>query len=94
MNDSLTKANLVEAISKKLLCPRTDAAEYLESLIETVKSRLASGEDVKISGFGKFEVKCKSNRIGRNPQTGEQLTIDARRIVTFKPSGILKNNLN
>lgn len=94
MRSSLTKAELVEAISNKLSCPRSDAAGYLESLLETVKSNLAAGEDVKISGFGKFEIKSKNDRIGRNPQTGVQITIDARHIVTFKPSSILKNSLN
>jgi integration host factor subunit alpha len=59
-----------------------------------IKSTLESGEKLKIAGFGNFEVKQKADRRGRNPQTGEEITIEARRILTFKPSNILRNNLN
>jgi len=66
----------------------------VETSLEFIKSTLASGEDVLISGFGKFEVRDKGSRRGRSPQTGEALTLDGRRVVTFKPSGVLRKKLN
>jgi integration host factor subunit alpha len=66
----------------------------LESVLSLIKTTLETGEDVKISGFGKFEVKQKKDRIGRNPQTCETITIEARRILSFKPSGKLRTAIN
>lgn len=90
----MTKADLIEAISKQTSMAKSDAAEILDELLETIKQTLESEEELKISGFGKFEVKKKQERRGRNPQTGGEITIDPRRIVTFKPSGILKERVN
>jgi integration host factor subunit alpha len=66
----------------------------LESVFEIIKDELDKGKAVKISGFGKWTVKSKKKRNGRNPQTGEALTIDARKVITFKPSNVLKNAVN
>ena len=70
------------------------STEIVETLLEIIKSNLESGEDVLVSGFGKFCIKEKSPRRGRNPSTGEDLQLDARRVVTFKPSGKLRERIN
>ena len=70
------------------------AAEIVETVFNTIKETLENGEKIKISGFGNFVVREKKARIGRNPQTGEEITISARRVLTFKPSQVLKNALN
>lgn len=90
----MTKDDLVRAISEMATLSKSESYLVLEELLEIVKVTLESEEDVKISGFGKFEVRKKQERRGRNPQTGEELTIDPRKIVTFKPSAILKDRMN
>ena len=90
---SLTKNHLIESILK--ICPtKKDAERAIENLLENIKSTLANGEDVLISGFGKFCVKNKRQRRGRNPSTGDDLILDARRVVTFTCSTSLKNKIN
>jgi len=91
---AVTKSDLIEAISEGLDLSSTEAKEQLKTLLETVKSTLASGEDVMISGFGKFQVNDKAPRRGRNPATGGNMTLDKRRVVTFKCSGKLRNQIN
>lgn len=90
----MTKADLVAAISEQANLLKSEALETLEELLEIIKTTLESEEDVKISGFGNFQVKKKGDRLGRNPQTGEALTIQSRKVVTFKPSGMLKDRMN
>jgi integration host factor subunit alpha len=89
----MTKARLVES-TMNLGYNQKTAGELVEAVLDLVKEVIASGEDVKISGFGKFEVRQKKDRRGRNPQTGESITIEARKIVTFKPSHLLKQTIN
>jgi integration host factor subunit alpha len=91
---TLTKENLVTAIAEANGYPRNRAVELVETLIELIKSRLVSGDDVLISGFGKFCVKEKRERRGRNPATGESMMLEARRVVTFKCSGQLREKIN
>ena len=91
---ALTKNDIVEKITDQLEFTRKDSLDLLEGVISIMKQTLASGEDIKISGFGKFEIRQKADRRGRNPQTGETLTIEARRILTFKPSGLLRDAIN
>ena len=91
---TLTKANIAESVHHDLQLPKSDSVQVIESLLEIIKRTLASGEDVLISGFGKFCVKDKERRRGRNPQTGEDLMLGSRRVVTFKCSGILKERVN
>lgn len=91
---TLTKAHIVEKIVTQLELPKKEAADVLESVISILKQELESGEDVLISGFGKFEVKQKKARKGRNPQTGEAMTIEPRRIITFSTSKLLKSEIN
>jgi integration host factor subunit alpha len=90
----MTKADLVSAISEQTDLSKNEASDVLEELLGIIKATLESEEEVKVSGFGKFEVKRKSERRGRNPQTGEDITIDSRKVVTFRPSGILKDRMN
>jgi len=90
----MTKADIIERIHTKLGFSKKDSAELTETVFTILKETLESGEDAKISGFGKFEVKQKKDRCGRNPQTGESITIEARRILSFKPSAVLKLAIN
>lgn len=90
----MTKKDLIEKVRDISGFQRKEAEEMVESILDIIKNTLASGEEVKITGFGKFVVNQKQDRTGRNPQTGEPLTITARKILTFKPSIILKQELN
>ena len=89
-----TKSTLIEKISETFNQNPSESKEVIESLIEIIKSTLASGEDIMISGFGKFQVIEKSPRKGRNPATGDSMILDKRRVVTFKCAGKLKNRIN
>ena len=84
----------MEKIADKFGYSKSDSMGHLEASISILKETLASGEEVKISGFGKFEVKQKKARRGRNPQTAEAITIGARQIVSFKPSNMVKAKIN
>jgi integration host factor subunit alpha len=91
----MTKADIVENVYEALgVYSKKEAAEIVEVVFEAVKDTLAQGEKLKISGFGNFVVRPKQERIGRNPKTGSQITISARKVLTFKPSQVLKNALN
>jgi len=90
----MTKADIVEKIRLKIGGTAKESADMLEAVLEILKSTLQSGEKVKIAGFGNFELKDKADRRGRNPQTGETITICARRVLTFKPSQVLKKAIN
>ena len=90
----MTKADLVSVIRERTEFSGKEATELVDELLEVIKETLEAEEEVKIAGFGKFEVKRKAERRGRNPQTGEEITIDGRKILSFKPSGILKGRLN
>ena len=91
---TLTKNVIVEQLQTQLGFPKNQSVEITESLLEIVKSTLASGDDVLVSGFGKFCVKEKAERKGRNPATGEDLMLKPRRVVTFKCSGKLRDKVN
>ena len=91
---ALTKENIVHKIYNQCGFSKTKSIEVVESLLETIKQTLESGEDVLISGFGKFCLNEKNERRGRNPQTGEDLPLRARRVVTFKASGVLREQIN
>lgn len=90
----MTKADIIEKVMNCIGGKRKDSQDLVESVFDLLKTTLESGENVKIAGFGKFEVKQKKDRRGRNPQTGETITIEARRILSFKPSGVLKDQIN
>jgi integration host factor subunit alpha len=90
----MTKADIVEKIYEKVGFSKKDSAELVELVFDIIKGTLEEGDKIKIAGFGNFVVKSKSDRRGRNPQTGEEITITARKILTFKPSQVLKASLN
>jgi len=91
---ALTKFQITKAIAEQNGYTRKKSTETVETLLEIIKSTLASGEDVLISGFGKFCVKDKRKRRGRNPETGEDMMLAPRRVVTFKCSGKLRDRVN
>jgi integration host factor subunit alpha len=90
----MTKADIVERIYEKVGFSKKESAELVETVFDLMKSTLEEGDKIKIAGFGNFVVKEKSDRRGRNPQTGEEITIMARKILTFKPSQVLKSAIN
>jgi integration host factor subunit alpha len=87
---TLTKAQIVEALLAQNIFSKTQSAQVIGTLFELMKQSLQNGEDVLISGFGKFSVKEKRQRIGRNPDTGKPMTLPPRKVVTFKCSGVLR----
>lgn len=90
----MTKADLTEAIYEKIGFSKKESAELVDLVFDTVKETLARGENLKVSGFGSFVVRQKDSRIGRNPQTGDAITITQRKVVTFKASPVLKDAMN
>jgi len=90
----MTKIDLVDRIHATTLMSKKDSYDLLESVFSILKDTLASGEKIKIAGFGNFEVKQKNDRKGRNPQTGEPITIASRRVLSFKTSSVLKAAMN
>ncbi len=90
----MTKADLVETIYEKIGFSRKESAEIVDLVFDLMKETLEGGEKIKISGFGNFLVRQKRSRKGRNPQTGKEIRITARRVLTFKPSQVLRKSLN
>ena len=90
----MTKADLTDRIYEKLGFSKRDSAELVDQTFELIKDVIASEGKLKIAGFGVFEARAKHERRGRNPQTGEELTITARRVLSFKPSPVLKARIN
>jgi len=91
---ALTKYMIVDKIQSDLGLSKTEAVHTVETLIELIKKTLASGDDLLVSGFGKFCVKDKQQRVGRNPATGQAMVLDPRKVVTFKCSGKLRDAIN
>ena len=91
---SITRDNIVEAVAEQVGLPKNQSVELVEALLELIKETLESGEDVLVSGFGKFRVREKKERRGRNPATGDDMMMRPRRVVTFKWSGKLRERLN
>ncbi|MCC6276525.1 MAG: integration host factor subunit alpha [Oligoflexia bacterium] len=90
----MTKADIVEKVYEKIGFSKKESSELVELVFNCMKEVLEAGEKIKISGFGNFVVRQKKERIGRNPQTGGQIKISARRVLTFRPSQVLKAMLN
>ena len=91
----MTKAEIIENVYEKVGgFSKKEAAGIVETVFNTIKETLEEGEKIKVSGFGNFVVRDKNARVGRNPQTGEEITINARRVLTFKPSQVLKSVIN
>lgn len=90
----MTKAEIVENVYEKVGFSKKDSADLVEMIFDIMKEHLSQGEKIKISGFGNFVVRQKRSRVGRNPQTGQSIEISARKVLTFRPSQVLKNLLN
>jgi len=90
----MTKADIIESIYEKVGLSKEDSSRIVELVLESLKETLEKGEKVKVSGFGNFVVRAKRSRRGRNPQTGDEIQITARKVLTFKSSPILKKALN
>jgi integration host factor subunit alpha len=91
---TLTKDRIIQSLYKQLDIPKMQSARYVDSFLELMKKKLENGENMVISGFGKFCIKDKNDRRGRNPLTGNDLMLEARRVVTFKCSPVLMNKVN
>ncbi len=91
---TLTKAQIIDAIPEKLGISRKKSVEVVETLLEIIKRQMENGEDVLISGFGKFCIKDKKARRGRNPATGSDMMLDKRRVVVFRCSKLLRDKIN
>ena len=91
---ALTKADLVDSIHEKIGFSKKEAADMVALIFATMKGALTDGDKIKISGFGNFVVREKRSRTGRNPQTGQAIEISARRVLTFKPSQVLRAEVN
>lgn len=91
---AMTKADIVEALYEKVGFSKKEAADLVEMVFNTIKDTLSQGQKIKISGFGNFVVREKRARVGRNPQTGESIEITARRVLTFRPSQVLRAEVN
>jgi integration host factor subunit alpha len=91
---TLTKAHLIDTVYNNFDFPKNKSVQAVESILETIKNTLANGEDVLITGFGKFIVMKKRERRGRNPQTGDAVMLGERRVVRFRCSGVLREKMN
>jgi len=91
---TLTKIEIVNMLNEQIGIPKVECIRIVESFFDIIKSELEKGNPVMVSGFGKWTVKEKKARVGRNPKTGENVTIDARKVVTFRPSPVLRDDLN
>ena len=89
-----TRADLTDAVAQAANLSRTEASQLVESVLETVAQGLERGETVKLSSFGTFQTRDKRERIGRNPKTGEEVPITPRRVLTFRPSHVLRDRIN
>ena len=91
---TMTKAKIVDGVYDRGGVTKKEAAGYVEAMFETMKETLESGDEIKVSGFGKFEVRQKGERVGRNPRTGVEIMIPERKVLRFKVSQVLKDELN
>lgn len=91
---TLTRADLAEAVVRKVGLPRNESQELVELVLGEISSALAKGEGVKLSSFGSFGVRSKGQRVGRNPKTGEEVPITPRRVLVFRASNIMKSKIN
>jgi integration host factor subunit alpha len=90
----MTKADLVNKIFDQIGGTKKESADLVDKMFDLIRGVLSNGESVKISGFGNFIIRNKKSRVGRNPQTGQSIEISARRVLTFKPSQVLRDSVN
>jgi integration host factor subunit alpha len=91
---TVTKATIVDTVYERVGITKKEATDYVDAVFEAIKETLENGDELKVSGFGKFEVRSKGERIGRNPRTGVEIMIPQRRVLRFKVSQVLKDQLN
>jgi integration host factor subunit alpha len=91
---TLTRADLAEAVVRKVGLPRNESQELVELVLSEISGSLARGEQVKLSSFGSFGIRQKGERMGRNPKTGEEVPITPRKVLVFRPSNIMKDRIN
>lgn len=91
---TVTRADLAEAVYQEVGLSRNESAELVESVLETLSDTVVGGETVKISSFGSFVVRHKGGRLGRNPKTGEEVPIEPRRVLVFRPSQVMKDRID
>ena len=91
---TVTRADLCEAVYQKVGLSRAESSELVEMVLKEISDCIARGESVKLSSFGSFVVRSKGKRVGRNPKTGEEVPIEPRRVMIFKPSNVLKQRIN
>jgi len=91
---TLTRMDLSEAVFREVGLSRNESADLVESVLDHVSDALVAGESVKVSSFGTFSVRAKNERIGRNPKTGEEVPIAPRRVLTFRPSHLMKDRVD
>lgn len=91
---TITRADLSEAVYQEVGLSRNESAELVESVLDEISQNLVEGDNVKISSFGSFIVRSKDGRIGRNPKTGEEVPIEPRRVLVFRPSQVLKDRVS
>ena len=91
---TVTRADLADAVHQQVGLPRQESGQLVEAVLDMVSDTLVSGESVKLSSFGSFVLRDKNGRIGRNPKTGEEVPIDPRRVLVFKPSQVLKERVD
>ncbi|MCB9993683.1 MAG: integration host factor subunit alpha [Hyphomicrobiaceae bacterium] len=91
---TITRADLAEAVYQSMGLSRTESAQMVERILDMISDALVSGENVKLSSFGSFQIRSKNQRIGRNPKTGEEVPILPRKVLVFKPSNVLKSRIN
>lgn len=92
--NTVTRSDLSEAVYREIGLSRNESAEMVETILERISASLVAGENVKVSSFGTFAVREKGARMGRNPKTGEEVPIDPRRVLVFRPSHIMKERVN
>lgn len=93
-NKTLTRADLTEAVYEQVGLSRNESASLVESVLQEISDHLVNGDNVKISSFGSFLVRQKNGRMGRNPKTGQEVPIDPRRVLVFRPSQVMKDRIN
>ncbi|AZU04185.1 integration host factor subunit alpha [Glycocaulis alkaliphilus] len=91
---TLTRADLADAIHRDIGVSRQESAQLVEAVLDMISDTLVKGETVKLSSFGSFQLRDKNGRVGRNPKTGEEVPIDPRRVLVFKPSQVLKERID
>ncbi len=91
---TLTRADLAEAVVRKVGLPRNESQELVELILSEISTALADGEQVKLSSFGSFGIRQKGERVGRNPKTGKEVPITPRRVLVFRPSNVMKDRIN